>query len=77
MIDVTDETPFVTRDRRALLDAVRDNRVYRSMGGCDMWMARHGQNKRVERRLRELTRAGWVELGPDGRHYRLTGQAPP
>lgn len=64
--------PYITVDRRELLRAVKAKRVYRSMGGCDMQMARAGQNKRVEKRLRELVAAGWVELGPDERFYRLT-----
>jgi hypothetical protein len=62
----------VNRDRRQLLTAVGNGRVYRSMGGCDMWAVRRGQNQRVERRLRELVDAGWAELGTDGRTYRLT-----
>jgi hypothetical protein len=31
-----------------------------------------GQNRRVDRRLRELREAGWVALGEDGRAYELT-----
>jgi len=64
--------PVINRDRRQLLTAVSNGRVYRSMGGCDMWAVRRGQNKRVERRLRELVNAGWVVLGTDGRTYGLT-----
>ena len=65
--------PYLTRDRRDLLGAVGLGRVYRSLGGCDMRMQHAGQNRRVDRRLRELVAAGWVELGPDGRAYVLTG----
>lgn len=64
------EQAYIARDRRELLQSVAAGRVYRSLGGCDMQMARAGQNRRVETRLREI--ADWVELGPDGRHYRLT-----
>lgn len=62
----------INRDRRELLRQLDDGLVYRSMGGCDLLQVRAGQNKRVERRLRELTTAGLAELGPDGRRYRLT-----
>ncbi len=64
--------PYLTRDRRDLLAAVAMGRVYRSMGGCDMRMQGAGQNRRVDRRLRELREAGWVALGEDGRAYELT-----
>jgi len=64
--------PVINRDRRQLMAAIQNGRVYRSFGGCDMWAVRAGQNKRVERRLRELIEAGWAELGTDSRTYRLT-----
>lgn len=66
------ERPYITIDRRDLLLLVRAGRIYRSMGGCSMQMVRAGQNRRVDRRLRELVDVGWVELGPDDRFYRLT-----
>lgn len=73
------ETLVINRDRRELLRLVAAKKVYRSMGGCDLIQVRSGQNKRVERRLRELTGAGLVVLGEDGRHYELTdaGRAVP
>lgn len=67
------ETLVINRDRRELLRLVAGGKVYRSMGGCDLIEVRRGQNKRVERRLRELTGAGLVVLGRDERHYVLTG----
>lgn len=62
-------TPTLTRDRRALLDAVRRGRVSLSNG---MVFRAHGTLKtRCERRIRELEDAGWVALGTDG-FYELT-----
>ncbi len=62
----------INRDRSELLRLVDARKVYRSQGGCDMARWRTG-NGRVEKRLRELTDAGLVTLGADGRHYELTG----
>ncbi len=63
----------INRDRRELLTAVSNGRIYRSLGGCDLWAVRAGQNKRVERRLRELLAAGLVEHPVEGsRNYLLT-----
>lgn len=62
----------LNRDRREFLTSMAAGNVYRSMGGCDMVQVRAGQNKRCERRVRELAGEGLAELGPDGRHYRLT-----
>lgn len=62
----------LNRARQALLDAVSRGRVYRSLKHCDMRMERGRMNQRVDRALRELREAGWVELGADGRTYQLT-----
>lgn len=64
--------PIINRSRANLLGATDRGHVYRSYGGCDLRQVRRGQNQRVDRRLRELREAGWVELGPDGRTYQLT-----
>ncbi|MEU8264450.1 hypothetical protein AB0C02_27990 [Micromonospora sp. NPDC048999] len=65
-------TPTLNRQRVDLLRAVQAGKVYRSMGGCDLREVRRGQNQRVDRRLRELAAAGWVELAPGGRFHTLT-----
>ena len=65
-------TPTLNRERVQLLRDVQSGKVYRSMGGCDLRMVRRGQNMRVDRRLRELREAGWVELDEAGRAYELT-----
>lgn len=63
---------YLNRDRRALMLEVGAGTVYRSAGGCDLKQVRRGQNIRVDRRLRELTQAGWVRLAADARSYELT-----
>lgn len=65
-------TPTLNRQRVALLRDVHAGKVYHSMGGCDLRQVPRGQNERVDRRVRELAEAGWVELGPDERTYKLT-----
>lgn len=65
-------TPTLNRERVQLLRDVQAGKVYHSMGGCDLRQVRRGQNQRVDRRLRELRQAGWVELAADGRTYELT-----
>jgi hypothetical protein len=51
----------INRERAGLLADLRDGKVYRSLGGCLMRRVRGGQNRRVERKVRELQDAGLVD----------------
>lgn len=66
------EQLVINRARRELLAALAAGRIYRSAGGCDLWFVRNGQNKRIERRLRELLAAGLAGEPTDGRYYVIT-----
>lgn len=64
---------LANRDRRTLMAAVDRGQVTRSAGGVILYRTRHaGFNHRVDNRVRELMRAGWVRLGRDGGTYQLT-----
>lgn len=65
-------TPTLNRQRIALLTDVHRGWVYRSMSGCDLRLTRPGQDQRVDRKLRELADAGWVQLAEGGRFHTLT-----
>ena len=65
-------TPTLNRERVALLSDVHRGWVYRTQSGVDLRLTRPGQNQRVDRKLRELAEAGWVELAKGGRFHTLT-----
>lgn len=64
--------PYITVQDRDLLRAVAAGKVYLSAGGRNLWQMPNNTCKSAGKRLTEQIKVGRVELGPDGRRYKLT-----
>ena len=63
---------YPTKTRLGLLRAVDNGRVKLSHSGAIIRASSYA-NRRADASTRELMQAGWVQLGPDGGTYELTG----
>ena len=68
---------YLTPTRRELLEAVHEGRVLEGMTEDTeghTWLVEyyHPANRKVDSRIAEAQRAGWVELEPNGVIWRLT-----
>jgi hypothetical protein len=63
---------YLTKTRLDLLRAIAGGRVTMRQSGAIVRSFRVGPHRRADAATRELARAGWARLGPDGGTYEPT-----
>lgn len=64
---------YLTPTRRELLEAVHEERVIDGIEDPHTWLVEEGYpNRKVDARIEEAERAGWVELPKGTPFWRLT-----